>query len=184
MSSPRLPLRLVFLAALAIGAALALGLVVAALNSVLEFYQRVSELPVWLRVPLIVLGAALLVAIGWLIWRLARPAARVAGTTAPAVSRSEVESRIGGLRARKAETAALEAELVELDRRRLGGDVQVALFGEISTGKSSLIRALAPDAAPNVDVRGGTTRAVAHFRGRLPDGRELVLADVPGSAEV
>ena len=182
--SPRLPLRLVFLAALAIGAALVLGLVVAALNSVLEFYQRVSDLPVWLRVPLIALGAALLVAIAWLIWRLARPATRRGRTTAPAVSRSEVETRIEDLRARKAETAALEAELVELDRRRLSGEVHVALFGEISTGKSSVIRALASGASPDVDARGGTTRAVAHFRGRLPDGRELVLADVPGSAEV
>jgi GTP-binding protein EngB required for normal cell division len=182
--SPRLPLRLVFLAALAIGAALALGLIVATLNSVLEFYQRVTELPLWLRVPLIALGAALLVAVVWLIVRLARPAARTAGTTAPPVSRGEVESRIDQLRARKAETAALEAELVELDRRRLGGEIHVALFGEISTGKSSLIGALAPEALPEIDVRGGTTRAVAHFRGRLPDGRELVLADVPGSAEV
>ena len=74
--SPRLPLRLVFLAALAIGAALVLGLVVATLNSVLEFYQRLSDLPLWLRVPLIALGAALLVAVGWLIWRLARENAR------------------------------------------------------------------------------------------------------------
>jgi len=182
--SPRLPLRLVFLAALAIGAALVLGLVVATLNSALEFYQRLSDLPLWLRVPLIALGAALLVAVGWLIWRLARPAGRTAATTAPPVSRGEVETRIDHLRARKAETAALEAELVELDRRRLSGEVHVALFGEISTGKSSLIRALAPDAKPDVDVRGGTTRAVAHFHGRLPDGRGLVLADVPGSAEV
>ena len=62
--------------------------------------------------------------------------------------------------------------------------MHVALFGEISTGKSSLIRALAPDAAPDVDVRGGTTRTVDHCRGHLPDGRELVLADVPGSGEV
>jgi len=33
-------------------------------------------------------------------------------------------------------------------------------------------------------VRGGTTRHVVHHRGRLGDGRELVLADVPGSGEV
>ena len=128
-------MRLVFLAALAIGAALVLGLVVATLNSALEFYQRLSELPVWLRVPLIGLGAALLLAIAWLIWRLARPSPRMAGTTSPPVSRDEVETRIEHLRARKAETAALEAELVELDRRRASGEVHVALFGEISTGK-------------------------------------------------
>ena len=184
MPEPRLPLRLVLLAALVVGGAIVLGLVVATLNSVLEFYQRLADLPVWLRWPLVALGAALLVALGWLIFRLARPARRAASTTAPPVSRGEVESRLDALRARKTETAALEAELIELDRRRAGGEVYVAMFGEISTGKSSLIRALAADAAPAVDVRGGTTHEVGHYRGRLPDGRELVLADVPGSSEI
>jgi len=182
--SPRLPLRLVFLAALAIGAALVLGLVVATLNSALEFAERVADLPLWLRAPLIAFGAALLVALVWLLWRLARPSRRDALLKAAPVSRAEVESRIDTLRTRKAETTALEAELVELDRRRASGEIYVALFGEISTGKSSLIRALAPDAAPEIDVRGGTTREVTHHRGRLPDGRDLVLADVPGGGEV
>ena len=43
MPSPRLPLRFVFAAAIAIGAALLLGLVVATLNGALELYQRISE---------------------------------------------------------------------------------------------------------------------------------------------
>jgi len=184
VAQPRLPLRLILLAALALGAALLLGLVIATLNSALEFYQRLVDLPLWLRVPLIGIGALLLGALIWLLWRLARPSRRAANTMAAPVSRADVESRIGALRARKAETDALEAELVELDRRRASGEIYVALFGEISTGKSSLIRALAPDAAPEIDVRGGTTREVAHFRGRLPDGRDLVLADVPGGGEV
>lgn len=184
MPSPRLPLRLILVAAIAIGAALVLGLVVATLNGVLELYERLVALPLALRVPLIALGASLLAGFGWLLWRLARPARRAAMLGAPPVSRDEVEQRLDALRARKAETAALEAELAELDRRRASGEVYVAMFGEISTGKSSLIRALAPDADINVDVRGGTTKAVGHARGRLPDGRELMLADVPGSDEV
>jgi GTPase SAR1 family protein len=184
MPEPRLPLRLVFVAALAIGAALLIGLVVATLNSLLEFYQRLGELPLWMRLPLIVAGALALGALGWLLWRIARPSMRPQRSRAAPVSRAEVETRIDDLRARRAETAALEAELAELDRRRAEGEVYVALFGEISTGKSSLIHALAPSAAPEIDVRGGTTRQVSHHRGRLPDGRELVLADVPGSGEV
>ncbi|MGH8171543.1 MAG: hypothetical protein ACREPX_00255, partial [Rhodanobacteraceae bacterium] len=118
MSPPRLPLRLVFFAALAIGAALLIGLVVATLNSLLEFYQRVSELSLWLRVPLIVAGALALGALIWLLWRLARPATGPMRSRAAPVSRAEVETRIDDLRARKAETASLEAELAELDRRR------------------------------------------------------------------
>lgn len=184
MPPPRLPLRLIFLAALAIGAALLLGLVVATLNSLLEFYQRLADLPAWLRLPLVVAGACALGALLWLLWRLARPAPKSALNRPVAVSRAEVDARLDSLRARRAETAALEAELVEFDRRHASGEVYVALFGEISTGKSSLIRALAPDAAPDIDVRGGTTRHVEHHRGHLRDGRELILADVPGSGEV
>jgi len=184
MPQPRVPLRLLLVAAIAIGGALLLGLVVMTLNSLLELYQRLSELPIWLRLPLIVAGAIALAALGWLLWRVARPSVRSARVRTPAISREDVDQRLADLRSRRAETAALEAELTDLDRRRTSGEVYVALFGEISTGKSSLIRALAPDAAPEVDVRGGTTRHVTHHRGALPDGRTLILADVPGSGEV
>ena len=56
MPQPRLPLRLVLLAAAAIGAVLLLGFLVATLNSLLEFYQRIEALPAWLRLPLFALG--------------------------------------------------------------------------------------------------------------------------------
>jgi len=184
MPRPRLPLRLIVVAAIAIAGALVLGLTIAALNSLLDFYQRLIELPLWLRVPLIAIGAGAVAALAWLIWRIAQPSRRPGRSTAMPLSRADVDTRVDELRARKAETEALERELAELDRRRATGEVYVALFGEISTGKSSLVRALAPEAAPEIDVRGGTTREVTHHRGVLPDGRALMLADVPGSGEV
>ena len=183
MPQSRLPLRLFLLAALALGAALLLGLVVATVNNLLEFYQRLVDLPLLLRIPLIAAAALVVGAIGWLLWRLARPARMSSAPPPAAISRPQVEARIDHLRERKAETSALEAELAELDRRHASGELYIALFGEISTGKSSLIRALAPQAAAEIDARGGTTRHVEHHRGAL-DGRELVLADVPGSGEV
>ena len=185
MPRSRLPLRLILLAALALAAVLALALAVSTVNNLLELYERIAALPLWLRAPLIALVAVVAGALAWLAWRLARPApASPTAPRTPPVSRAQVEQRIDALRDRAAETAALEAELVEFDRRRSSGELHVALFGEISTGKSSLIRALAPDATPDVDVRGGTTRAVEQYRGTLPDGRMLVLADVPGANEV
>jgi predicted GTPase len=57
----------------------------------------------------------------------------------------------------------------------------------MSSGKTSLIRALAPDSqAENtpVDVRGGTTRAVARYTWQTLDGDRLIIADVPGFNEV
>lgn len=105
-----LPLRLLLLAAAAIGAVLLLGFLVATANSLLEFHQRMADLPIWLRLPLYAFAALAFGALGWLLWRLARPSARAVGTpAAPPVSRGEVEQRIEALRERHAETAALEA---------------------------------------------------------------------------
>jgi GTP-binding protein EngB required for normal cell division len=115
------------------------------------------------------------------LWWLLRPRRR--RRLPPVPDRGSLEQRIGQLRERGADTGALTAELGELDRRRASARIYVALFGEISSGKSSLVRALAPQAQIASDVRGGTTRAVGHYDGRLPDGRTLVLADVPGSRE-
>jgi len=184
MPAPRLPLRLILLAALSVGGVLAIALLAATVNSVLESYQRISELPLWLRLPLVAAAALVLAALAWVGWKLARPSRVVPMDASAPVSRAEVDARVDALRARRAETAALEAELAELDRRHASGELYIALFGEISTGKSSLIRALAPESLVEIDARGGTTCDVRHHRGHLPDGRELVLADVPGSGEV
>jgi GTP-binding protein EngB required for normal cell division/uncharacterized protein (DUF697 family) len=167
------------LAALAIAALL--WLLFAAAERALALAQRFLALPAWLQWTL---GLALLgFACGGLavLWWLLRPRRKRRPVSAP--DRGSLEHRIGQLRERGADTATLHAELAELDRRRGEARVYVALFGEISTGKSSLLRALAPGSLAASDVRGGTTQQVTHHDGRLPDGRPLVLADVPGSRE-
>lgn len=184
MSHTRLPLRLLFIGLIVIGVAVLVGLLVTTLNGILELYARVAELPLWLRVPLIATCALVLVGICWFAWRFAHGKRLPPTRPREIPTRAAVDTRIDRLRERHAETAALEAELIELDRRRATDEVYAAVFGEVSTGKSSLIRALAPDAAPDIDVRGGTTRAIEHYRGRLGDERELILADVPGSREI
>src|SRR6185437_14321153 len=115
------------------------------------------------------------------LWWLLRP--RRKRRPLPVPDRGNLEQRIDQLRVHGADTGALATELGELDRRRLGARLHVAVFGEISTGKSSLIRALAPLAQLASDARGGTTRIVGHYDSTLPDGRSVVLADVPGSRE-
>ena len=171
---PRLLLTALAMAAL-------LWLLFAAAERALALAQRFLDLPTWLQWTL---GGVLLVfaAAGLaVLWWLLRPRRR--RRPPPAPDRGSLEQRIGQLRDRGADTGALTAELGELDRRRASARVYVALFGEISSGKSSLVRALVPQAQIASDVRGGTTRAVGHYDGRLPDGRTLVLADVPGSRE-
>ncbi|HEX7813917.1 GTPase [Dyella sp.] len=97
--------------------------------------------------------------------------------------RTQIEQRIQQLRAHDIDTSLLDAELADLDRRKVEERLYLALFGEISTGKSSLIRAMAPHATPYSDVRGGTTRGVQHIDTLLGE-YDVTLADVPGSREV
>ncbi|WP_266170000.1 GTPase [Dyella subtropica] len=167
------------LAALAIAALL--WLLFAAAERALALAQRFLQLPSWLQWTLgIAIGLFALAGPG-VLWWLLRP--RRKRRAVPAPDRGSLEQRIDQLQTRGTNTGALGAELGELDRRRATARVYVALFGEISTGKSTLIRALAPHALAASDVRGGTTRQVTHVDGLLPDGRTLVLADVPGSRE-
>lgn len=158
-----------------------LWLLFAAAERFLALTQRFLALPVALQwtfgLVLTVFAAAGLSVLWWLL----RP--RRKRRPLPAPDRSNLEQRIGQLREHGADTGALAAELGELDRRRLDARIYVAIFGEISTGKSSLIRAMVPQAQLASDARGGTTRAVGHYDSTLPDGRSMVLADVPGSRE-
>ena len=171
MTRSRLPLRLILFGLLALAAVVLLWFAVSLLNGLLEFYERVQAMPLLLRVPLIVLAAAIFAALLWFGWKLLRPArarpTRAASRRIP--DRTGVEARVAELREQSADVANLEQELLELDRRRLGGECHVALFGEISTGKSSLLRQLASENASAIeaDVIG-----------------ELVIADMPGSGEV
>jgi len=177
------PLRLILIAALAVAAAALLWLVLGVLHSALTLWQDLRALPMWAQAIVAALFVAALAGLVWAaIWLLGPRRRKPVAVAAP--TRGEVEQRIDALKQRSAETSALEAELAELDRRARAEQLYVAVFGEISAGKSSVIRALAPDAAPQVDVLGGTTRAVSHYSATLASGQDLTLADVPGTHEV
>ncbi|HSX61311.1 MAG TPA: GTPase [Tahibacter sp.] len=175
-------LRALLALALALAAIALLWLLLGATRSALELWRELAGLPALLRYALIGALAAFAGLSTWAVWRLLHPRPRAARPVA-APSRDTVEQRIRQLQSRQAETTRFEAELQELDRRAAAGERYVAVFGEISAGKSSLVRALAPEAQVDVDVLGGTTTLVSHHRGRV-DALDIVLADVPGMQEV
>lgn len=142
--------------------------------------QRIASLPDWLQWLVAGLLIVFALAAAWLAWVWLRPRKK---KPVMDVDRASIDKRINQLDQRGADTTPLQSELRELDARRDLGLLQVALFGEISSGKSSLIAALAPGATPQTDVLGGSTRNVAHYQGELPGGRRMQLADVPGSRE-
>lgn len=175
-------LRLLLALGLGLAAIALLWLLLGATRSALELWRELAGLPALARYGLIAALVAFALLSARLVWRLLHPRPRVPRPVAPP-DRGNVEQRIERLQARQAETARFEAELHELDRRAASGERYVAVFGEISAGKSSLVRALAPQAEVDVDVLGGTTLLVSHHRGRLGD-LDVTLADVPGTQEV
>lgn len=73
-----------------------------------------------------------------------------------------------------------EAEIVELESRQEKQDLYMVLLGNISAGKSSLIKALIPDADAKIDVCGGTTTEIKQYQWQTPDDHTLHLIDMPG----
>ena len=182
MANSSRSLRLILIAVLALVLAAALWATIATLRSGIALWQELHDLPVWLQSAASGLIAAVVLGFAWLTWRLLRPRPRKP-VVAKAPERAEVQARLDVLAQQRADTEELQSELAELDRRARSEQLYVAVFGEISTGKSSLFRALAAGAAPTSDVLGGTTRAVAHYAGHIGEV-ELTYADVPGTHEV
>lgn len=82
-------------------------------------------------------------------------------------------------------------QLREMSAKLTSGCVEIAVFGEISTGKSAVINALVGQAVAAVDVQGGWTKEVWHVSwngaGYCVPGlanSSVVLVDTPGLNEV
>ncbi len=165
-------------------------------DTALSIHQRMQNLPIWLAVPLALALFLLTFAVIWLVWRLLRPAMAKKPKSNHTLDRDTLRQRAMALDQHAAltpsdnstidiaqpEQAILNAEFDELDRRKTSGELYVALFGEISTGKSSLIQALSGTPL-KIDARGGTTTEVALYQTQLDD-LIVTLADVPGTNEV
>jgi GTP-binding protein EngB required for normal cell division len=166
----------------AFGIAAFAWLVLAVLERAISLLQRFAALAWPWQVLLGTLVCALLAGGASLAWWWLRPRRPRAALAPP--DRQNLQARIEALPADRPGRAALHLELDELDRRRTEGAIYIALFGDISTGKSTLIGALVPGATPVIDARGGTTTAVAHFTDTQAAHGAWIWADVPGNREV
>jgi GTP-binding protein EngB required for normal cell division len=186
MNLPRSVRILIAMALLVLGLA-ALLLVLTISEATLNIQARLAEGPVWLRYGWWGLIGLFSLLITWLLWRTLRrrPSRQPADRqpTAAAPSAEELEAALEEAEGLGADTATIRRELAELERRRGSGEIHVALFGEVSTGKSALVHALLPDVEVKSDVRGGTTRELVRYQWRSPGGDVLQITDMPGTGE-
>ncbi len=162
---------------------IAIGALLFVTESALNVWDRLIEGPRVLLYAYFALMAGLVIAAIFLIWRLVIrrqvPAAKRASTVK--LTRKDIEGRLRDAEAAGVDVDAAQAELEELASRQQSGAIHLCFFGEISTGKSSLIKALVPAADVSIDVIGGSTRDVRHYRWRNEAGIEILLTDVPGT---
>ena len=163
---------------------IAVGSLLFVTESALNIWARLAEGP---RVFLygyaaIMLSLAALAVV--LIWRLVvrrdAPTLRK-GENLERLSRQDIESRLREARHAGVDVSEAQQELKDLAARQELGAVHLCFFGEISTGKSSLIKALVPEADVKIDAVGGSTSDIRHYRWRNEAGHEILLTDVPGT---
>ena len=126
----------------------------------------------------------LLTLIGVVSWLLLRPrrqkqAGKGQSPLEP-IDRESLDQALEQAESSGVDTQAARDELQELDRRVEAAKRHVVFFGAVSSGKSSLIRAITGTQEIQVDPRAGTTGEVTHYPYDSADLPELLLTDAPG----
>ncbi len=151
-------------------------------ESALNVWDRLVQGPRILLYGYVSVMIALVLAAIWLIFRLAVKRKTTANDeVARPLRRSDIESRLLAAEKSGVDISDAQAELQELASRQESGSVHLCFFGEISTGKSSLIKALIPSADLAINPVGGSTVDIRHYRWRNENGAEILLTDVPGT---
>ena len=176
--------RLILAVLVLVGVLVLLAIVLSAAQFGLSLWEQLQSAPTWVVVVVTAVAAVMLGFGGWLSWRILRPARPVAGKAPAQLSEAELKAHLEAARAAGVDVESAMRELEELARRRELETVHLALFGEISSGKSSLVNALLPGASVETDVIGGTTRTIEHYHWARESGDAVVLVDVPGLNEV
>ncbi|MFO1422520.1 MAG: GTPase [Candidatus Competibacteraceae bacterium] len=182
-----LPIRLLLAVGASVGVAVLLVLVLYITDLGLSVWERLQRAPTtfWI-IYLLILGALSAGGV-YAVWRVLRWGRPASKTRAAALAKPPDEATLRDRLERSAAAGVpvdpIRRELEELQRRRAAGEIIVAVFGEISAGKSSLIGALLPGTDIAVSARGGTTRKVTYYTWTSTAGDRLVLADLPGLNE-
>jgi len=172
--------RLLLLISVLLVAVVTLFLLLLATDTALSVWQRLREAPLWLQVAYTLSLVAISSATLWLSWRWLKPTGRKTPDKTRNLDPLSLQDELVKSAGAGVDVSAALDEINEQQRRKQSGEVFIALFGEISTGKSSLVKALLPRADMESDPRGGTTRHLAHYRWQAESGDSVIIADLPG----
>lgn len=151
-------------------------------DSALSIWQRLLDGPAVIRYGFLALLGGALASFLWLIFRFVVPrraGAKSSSVPAP-MDEAALQQRLDEVREQGMDATDAEREFAALEAHRAGGDLTLALFGEVSTGKSSLARALLPDADVLISPLAGSTTDIARYQWQSKTGATISLSDLPG----
>ena len=158
-----------------------------ATKNFLDLWDRLQQLPEWLFYLYTGLTGMVLLLSTWVIIKLLFGGR--SGKSLPETKRDSppteesLTKEITQIEAAGMDTSSLHTELERLEERKTTGQVNIAFFGDISTGKSSIIKALLPEAGVEINLRGGSTRDIREYAWNTISGDRLLLTDLPGRNE-
>ncbi len=152
----------------------ALVMVLILAEKLLTIWQHLQDAPWWVGITygLVIALVAILPVV--LFLKLTKPKTNAEPKVA-VIDEGSLQTAINKEQQRGVNTSSADAEMLELKARRLSGQFHISLFGSASTGKSSLIQSLIPDAVLATDVIKGTTIDIQHHT-----YKQLVITDLPG----
>ena len=180
------PIRLLTLLVVTVLLLLLLMVGVLLTDTLLNIRQNLEQSPAWVLVLVLTAFGLFSLFSGWMIWKLLRSkkAPESEYVVQHPVDEESLVEKLQHSKSTGIDTSQAERELENLRQRRQAGIIHIALFGEISSGKSSLIKSLLPDTDIKISVKGGTTQSVDEYCWTSPAGDQLILADMPGLNEI
>ena len=153
-----------------------------ATQTALDLWDRLQQAPEWLFYTYISLITIFLIVSLWFIARLLIPSSSRKKQKEKLTEQSLVEE-LEEAEASGVDTEMIRQEIQSLSDRKAAGRVYVSFFGNVSTGKSSIVKALIPNVKIHTNVRGGSTQEITEYTWKSTSGDELILTDLPGRNE-
>ncbi len=176
-----MPLRLLVAAIILIAFFLVLFLILLATDTALSVWHYLKEAPAWVQFAYAIVLAGLPILTLVLFWNWFRPGRdRKTHPSRPVVTVEALQDELLESSRHGIDVSSALDEIREQRRRRSSGEIHIAVYGEISSGKSSLVQALVPGIELDTDPRGGTTTDIRHYSWQAPSGDRVIITDLPG----
>jgi predicted GTPase len=143
-------------------------------------WHYLKEAPAWLQLGYLLALFVFPIVTLLFFWSWFRPARKQQRPEVKQLSSSDLEEEVLASSRAGVNIAGVLEEIGEQRKRKASGEIYIAVYGEVSSGKSSLVKALLPDAQVESDPRAGTTTEVRHYSWQAASGDRIVIADLPG----